>query len=200
MALGVACMQKKKNMLFASTSLTMTVTCGGAYGYHAWDVRIGQLTKNVLMVSEASGWSEISLILLQRSFVLAMLSGPLVWLIKLSIFSLLFHAFRPLVYIRRLVYVGVLISGLYHIAVAITTGIICGPHGGHDRASYLAGMAAYKCGDPAGIIQILSVTSGVVNLSTDIYLLILPLRAISKLNLPKRRKTGVMLMFMTGTV
>lgn len=128
------------------------------------------------------------------------LSGPLVWLIKLSIFSLIFQAFRPLVYIRRLVYTGIVATGLYQLGAAITFGVICGPKGGQGRISYLAGMASRECGDPAGTVQILSVATGAVSLFCDLYLLVLPLPAIAKLNLPKRRKTGVMLIFLTGTM
>ncbi|KAH7088267.1 hypothetical protein FB567DRAFT_334498 [Paraphoma chrysanthemicola] len=31
-------------------ALAVAMTCGGAYGYHAWEVKIGQLTRTVLMV------------------------------------------------------------------------------------------------------------------------------------------------------
>lgn len=177
------------------------MTCGGAYGYHSWEVKIGQLTKAVLLVYELSALlAVVPLTRLQRSLVLLVLSGPLVWMIKFSVFSLIFHAFRPIAYIRQLVYAGVLVTGLYHTGVAITNGVICGPHGGKDRASYMAGMAGHNCGDPSGIIQVLSVTSGAVNLLSDVYLLVLPVPPISKLKLPSKRKTGILLIFMTGTM
>lgn len=121
-------------------------------------------------------------------------------MIKLSVFSFIYHVFRPLTYIRWLVYAGVLLTGLYQIGVAITNGILCGPHRGHDRASYMAGMAGSKCGNPDGMIQILSVTSGSVNLFTDLFLLVLPLPAVYELNLPRGRKAGVMAIFLTGSV
>ncbi|KAH4415151.1 hypothetical protein HBH92_074120 [Parastagonospora nodorum] len=165
-------------------ALVMAMTCGGAYGYHAWDLKIGRLTKVVLV----------------RSLLLTILVGPLVWIIKLSIFSLIYHAFRPLPYVRRLVYVGVLVTGLYSVGTGITNGILCGPHGGQDRAAYLAGMAGPKCGNPDGVVQILSVTTGSINLFTDIYLLFLPLPAVYDLSLPRARKAGVMAIFLTGSV
>ena len=84
------------------------------------------------------------------------------------------------------------------MAATIANGVVCGPKGGQDRASYLAGMAGTKCGDPTGIIMLLSVISGAVNLAQDLFLMILPLPAVSNLNLPKRRKTGVFLIFLTG--
>lgn len=77
-------------------------------------------------------------------------------------------------------------------------GIFCGPLGGTDQFSYLAGLASNRCGDPSGVIPILTITSGVVNFVVDIYLVIIPLRAISKLNLPTRRKFGVFFIFLTA--
>ncbi|KAF2828617.1 hypothetical protein CC86DRAFT_404520 [Ophiobolus disseminans] len=58
--------------------IALCVAC--AYGYHAWEVKIGQLTKAVLM----------------RSFILQVLAAPLIWTVKLSVYSLIFRAFRPL--------------------------------------------------------------------------------------------------------
>jgi hypothetical protein len=91
------------------------------------------------------------------------------------------------------------VTGLFTVGTAITNGIVCGPKGGQDRASYMAGMAGTKFGNRTGTIQLLSVTSGAVNLLQDLFLMVLPLPAISNLNLPTRRKTGVFVIFLTGT-
>lgn len=120
------------------------------------------------------------------------------WLIKLALFSLIYNAFHPLTYVRRLVYIGLVVSGLYNVVIAIVNGIVCGPHGGTDRVSYLAGMASQRCGDPSGIIQMFSIQLGALNLIVDLYLLIIPLRAISTLSLPTKRKIGVFFIFMAG--
>lgn len=39
---------------------------------------------------------------------------------------------------------------------------------------------------------------GAINLITDIYILCLPIAAVSKLQLPTRKKIGVMMIFFTG--
>jgi hypothetical protein len=122
----------------------------------------------------------------------------LTWAIKLAVYSLIFHAFHPLTYIRWLVYIGVIISFCYYLTAAIVNGIVCGPKGGTDRLSYLAGMAGQECGDPAGLIQIFTVISGVVNIINDLYLFILPLPAIRKLHMDRRKKRGIMFIFLTG--
>jgi hypothetical protein len=64
--------------------------------------------------------------------------------------------------------------------------------------AYLAGRAGQECGNPAGVIQILSIASGGVNLLNDLYLLILPLPAIIKLKMAPRQKVGVMFIFLAG--
>lgn len=97
-----------------------------------------------------------------------------------------------------MVYLGVTLSFIFYLAAAIVNGIICGPKGGNDRLAYLAGMAGQQCGDPAGLIQIFSITSGVLNLLNDLYLLILPLPAIMQLKLHPKRKLGVLFIFLAG--
>ncbi|KAF2179609.1 hypothetical protein K469DRAFT_673989 [Zopfia rhizophila CBS 207.26] len=134
-----------------------------------------------------------------RSLVLQVASPFLIWLIKLAVYSLILYAFHPVDYIRWLVYIGIVLSFCYYLAAAIVNGVICGPRGGTDRLAYLAGMAGPECGNPSGLIQIFSIASGVVNLTNDFYLLIIPLPAILKLKLPARRKFGVLVIFLAGT-
>jgi hypothetical protein len=98
------------------------------------------------------------------------------------------------------VYFGVTVTGLYYIGVAIANGILCGPKGGQDRVSYLVGSSREACNAPYGTVQILSVTSGSVGLATDLFLFVLPLPVISKLELPRKRKTGVLAIFTTASV
>ncbi|KAF7895137.1 hypothetical protein EAF00_006951 [Botryotinia globosa] len=136
---------------------------------------------------------------MRRSLILAAGTGPLTWLIKLSLFSLIYHVFNPLAYVRILALVGIVLSASYYITSTVINVYYCGPQGGGtDRLSYLAGLASLTCGDPAGVIQIFSPTTGVVNLVVDIYLLAIPLAAISHLNLPRKRKMGVFFIFFSG--
>jgi hypothetical protein len=124
--------------------------------------------------------------------------GPLSWLIKLALFNLIFHAFRPLAYIRYLVYIGIIVTGIYHVSASIANGILCSPKGGHDRMAYVAGFSRRECQDSSGPVQAISLASGAVNMFTDFYLLVIPLPAIYKLNLPTQRKAGVLFIFLTG--
>jgi len=163
-------------------ALQVALVCGGAYGYHSWEVKVADYTKPVLM----------------RSLVLQVTTGPLTWLIKLALFSLIYNTFNPLNYVRRLIYIGLAVSGLFYIANAIVQGVACGPRGGSDRLAYLTGLLSHSCDEPSGIIPIFAIMTGFVNLAVDLYLLIIPLRAVSTLQLMSRRKIGVYAIFLTG--
>lgn len=64
--------------------------------------------------------------------------------------------------------------------------------------SYLAGTASRRCTDPKSIVPLFGVLAGIINFIVDLYLLIIPLLAISKLNLPKNQKAYVFFIFLTG--
>ncbi|KAI9649220.1 hypothetical protein NHQ30_001788 [Ciborinia camelliae] len=129
-----------------------------------------------------------------QSLVLAAGTGLLIWLIKLSLFSLIYNAFRPLAYVRILVVTGLILSAAWYIAAAAIIVTRCGPKGGTDRISYLAGLASPTCGH----ILTCTIVTGVVNIVIDVYLLVIPLAAISHLHLPRKRKIGVFFIFLTG--
>jgi hypothetical protein len=98
-----------------------------------------------------------------------------------------------------MVYIGIVASFCYYLTAAIVNGVTCGPKGETDQMAYLAGLAGPRCRDTAGIIQILSITSGAVNLLNDLYLFILPLPAIMKLKMATKQKISVMCIFLAGT-
>lgn len=164
--------------------LNISLIYGGGYGYHAWDVTIGDLTKPVL----------------ERSVVIGVIQGPVTWLVKLTLFCLILTVFRPITWLRRLVFIGIGVTAAFYLYSAIYFGIACGPKGGVDRYSYLAGMAGKSCHDPYGFIQINNIMQGAFNVFSDLYILIIPIPAILKLHLPLRRKVAVLLMFLTGSV
>ncbi len=63
--------------------------------------------------------------------------------------------------------------------------VLCVPtHGDHSELAYLTALDSPKCSDSKPIVILL----GVVSLLSDLYLVILPLPAVRKLQLPFRRK------------
>ena len=92
-------------------------------------------------------------------------------------------------------YVGLIITGLFYFASMAAFLILCSPKSGHSQIDYITALAAPQCAS-----QALSVTTGAVNVISDLYLVVLPLPAVWGLQLPLRRKIGVSAMFLTGTM
>lgn len=120
------------------------------------------------------------------------------WLVKLTLFCHILTVFKPITWLRRLVIGGIVVTGAAYLYSAIYYGVACGPKGGTDRFSYLAGMAGKKCHDPTGYIQINNIMMGAFNVCSDLYILIIPIPAILKLHLPSRKKIQVLMIFLTG--
>lgn len=117
---------------------------------------------------------------------------------KLTLFCLILTAFQPVIWLRRLALIGICVTGAFYLYSAIYIGVVCGPKGGTDRASYLAGTVGKTCHDRTGYIQIHNVMFGVFNVLSDIYLLVIPIPAIIQLRLPFRKKIGILMIFLTG--
>ncbi|KAF2680901.1 hypothetical protein K458DRAFT_89307 [Lentithecium fluviatile CBS 122367] len=164
-------------------ALNIAVIYGGVYGYHTWEVTIGDLTKPIL----------------ERAFVIAVIQGPITWLIKLTLFCLIFTAFRPVTWLRRLVFIGIFVTGAFYLYTAIDRGIACGPRGGVNRLAYLAGMRGTHCSDPDGFVQVTNILQGSFNIFSDLYILLIPIPAIVKLDLPLQKRVAVLLIFLTGS-
>ncbi|KAF2825798.1 hypothetical protein CC86DRAFT_250222, partial [Ophiobolus disseminans] len=57
-----------------------------------------------------------------------------------------------------------------------------------------------KCRGVKSPVRNLTFVSVILNVVVDFYLLLIPLRPVFNLRLPRKRKTGVMLIFLSGTV
>ncbi|KAF2259368.1 hypothetical protein CC78DRAFT_621089 [Lojkania enalia] len=164
----------------AVMAMNISFTYSGAFGYHMWDITVGDLTKSALM----------------QSLILPSLTALVLWIIKFSLFCLILNSFRPVTWLRRLCYVGIVGTLPVHIAGAIIYAVGCGPRGGYGRASLMAGLA--RCRGPGGLVMTYNVAQGAFHVFSDFYLLLIPIPAILKLHLPRRKKIGVFLIFFSG--
>jgi hypothetical protein len=172
----------------------------GAYGYHAWDVQIKSLTKPILVVSTP---------IFAHSTITKLLPGhvppangppPTIWLIKATLISLIFVAFRPIRWLRILCWVGLSVTFVFYTVSLVLNAVPCHPRGGHDRISYLAGMANRQCAGSSTLLQRTSLATGTFGVISDLYILIMPMPAVAKLQLGRRRKLGVYLIFSSGAL
>ncbi|KAL9009984.1 MAG: hypothetical protein Q9173_005034 [Seirophora scorigena] len=110
---------------------------------------------------------------------------------KLTFFLVYLQVFKPFRWLRICVYVGATLTTMFYFGVMIYLLVSITPREGQtfmDVALSPAQFASLRTSVPiAG-----------VGLGTDLYLLILPITAVMQLQLPTRRKIGIILIFLTG--
>ena len=101
------------------------------------------------------------------------------------------YIFGPLRWLRICAIVGISITTAFYISVTVAMLVFVTPRKGETWSEHLLSKAETHSRDlPVPISSF-----GVV---IDLVILILPMIAISRLQLPLRRKIGVILVFMTG--
>ena len=161
-------------MLRTNASNSLAIPVG--YGRHSWDIRALTLTPD-----------KILLLTTQTVFS----ANALLW-IKISILCFCLHIFKINRRFRLAVYWGIgIISFLYLglIANTITIVVYCSSwdFGGVHRAF---------CTNQ----DIPALIGGAINVVTDIYVLALVITQVLKLQTTRKRKTGILLVFLVGVV
>lgn len=111
--------------------------------------------------------------------------------IKLTFFLLYFQVFRPLRWLRISVYIGATVTCVFYGAASIAQIVFSTPRPGQTWLEHdFSGE-----GDKG---QVLAVPLAGVGLGIDIALLVMPIAAVMGLQLPTKRKIGVMFIFMFG--
>ena len=99
--------------------------------------------------------------------------------------------FGPLRWMRISAWLGLLVNTGFYLAVLVANMILSTPRPGQSwqqaAVSELETLA-------------LSIPQAVGGLIIDIFILVLPIIAVSKLQLPPQRKLGVILIFMSGAL
>jgi len=94
-------------------------------------------------------------------------------------------------WMRICVYIGAVFNTVFYVGAIIANFVLTTPRPGYDWLAWDITTSEYNAG-------ILFVAASAVGLAVDLYLLILPILAVSRLQLPLRRKIGVMIIFMGG--
>ena len=120
---------------------------------------------------------------------------PLVNLfVKLSFFIYFLEIFNPKPVLRWLIYTGAGVTTVFYVTTTIVLFALSTPPPGVSLAQKFASFL--EPGRSGFLDTVLAV--GYFNLITDFYILLLPISGVIRLQLPKRRKIGVILIFMTG--
>ena len=127
----------------------------------------------------------------QPSYIISVTSAPLLWAAKLTFFLLYLQLFRPMRWLRISIYIGAVMSTLSYTAFTLSALIFTTRRPGETWEQTFTSRHNRLQDE-------IAIPVGVVGLLTDIYLLILPSLAVSKLQLQTARKIGLMLIFSTG--
>ncbi|KAL8939375.1 MAG: hypothetical protein Q9216_003388 [Gyalolechia sp. 2 TL-2023] len=149
----------------------------GLFGTHVWELTLGDLKNTPFL-----------LVLLLES-----LRGPFVWLIKLSLFQLYLHLFGTLRWMNCVVWLGIVVTGLFYLSITVAKLAMCAPRGSQ---TYIMAVSTSNCSRA----KVLGVITGVFNILSDLYLLIVPIPAILGLNIRTPKKMGTLAVFMTGMI
>ncbi|KAI4203775.1 MAG: hypothetical protein LQ350_001601 [Teloschistes chrysophthalmus] len=147
----------------------------GFFGKHAWDLKL----------DDARNAPFLFILLLESLY------GPFIWIIKLSMFLMYLQLFGTVRYFRHLVWVGILVSGLYYFSSTVASVVLCAPRG---RQTYIFSFATPRCHKSVHLL----ITTGIFNVLSDLYLLLLPIRETMRIRTSLRKRIGVLAVFMTG--
>ena len=110
---------------------------------------------------------------------------------KLSILLLYFRLFSSNIRFRNLIYVGILWTMLINVTSIIVCAALCAPRRGESFGNYTSINRCAQLGTWA-LVQ------GSLNVVLDFYILYLPVPVLWSLKLNRKRKLGVLAIFMTG--
>ncbi|KAL8937600.1 MAG: hypothetical protein Q9216_004340 [Gyalolechia sp. 2 TL-2023] len=150
----------------------------GALGRHIWDVTVGK------SLNQAS---------LAQNYITTVMAVPSLGLIKSSLFIQYYSLFWPLRWVRISVWIGASISTLFYTACSIAAFILNSPWPGE---SLLDAVLSWHY----SAFSRFSIAIGVVGMLVDLYLLILPIKAVLGLNMRLGKKIGLTVVFLTGAV
>jgi hypothetical protein len=119
--------------------------------------------------------------------------GPSLWASKAAIFALYIQLFgKTNPWLRWTSYIAIVVTFCFYWSCIPLAGVYCVPKAGHGWDMSL--MA--NCGH----LAILAPLNGAVGLATDLFILALPIPIVWGLNLAPRKKLGVVLVFLAGTL
>lgn len=112
---------------------------------------------------------------------------------KLALFILYHRLFAVSGKTRIAIYLGAGVNTIFYVTSAVVLLVYCTPRRGE---SYLSTKFASRCKSPTQ----LGLAQGAFGLISDLYIYILPLPVLWRLQMAFRKKLGVMAIFLTGSM
>lgn len=129
---------------------------------------------------------------IQIKFCQMILMGPTVYMGRATVLALYHRIFNSIAWVRWSIYMFAIIGLILPIMNTIDA-VLCSPPNGGD-----SDISDYTCSKRALFEQGLSL--GVVSPVIDVFMLVLPIPIVAKLNIGRKKKVGVLLIFLTGTL
>ena len=118
--------------------------------------------------------------------------GLVAFCAKLSLFLLHYRLFATHNWIRYLVYAGISSSFVFYTTTTAVDGYLCLPHHGE---SWVLALLTPRCHRQ---VVLVAYVQGPFNILSDLFLLLLPLPAVWKLQVSPQKKFGIIAIFLTG--
>lgn len=149
---------------------------GTPLGRHQWDVPLSQVTNGFVRASMSS----------------VVLSNFAIMSIKLSILVFYLRIFKPVPWARIAIWIGLAAVLLFYVILNIVLLAICVPR---------HGLTWLEMSTTPGWVTVgirTSLAAGWFGTIADLYILAIPVRLVSTLNLSRKHKIGVIAIFLTG--
>ena len=129
---------------------------------------------------------------IKRLFAYNVILGPAKWSAKAAILALYLRLFGLKLWLRYTSYVALLVTFLFYWIQIPLSAAFCAPH--HTESWNLDILQ--RCSKTAVMGPIL----GAVGVTSDVLLLVLPLPIVYGLNMPPKKKMGLYLIFLVGSL
>lgn len=121
-----------------------------------------------------------------------MMYGPTVFFAKLSLFWLFLRIFSPNCRTRYLIYFGIASTFAVYMTTSAYFGYLCIPRPGQTWLERISG----QCTKSRPVI----ICQGIFAVISDLYLFILPIPIVWRLQVPLRKRIGICVIFATGSL
>ena len=171
----------------------------GKIGLHQWDVSVvDAISRHLLIVSLEQLLSYYKQLLkqlvAQPAYLATILTPPAMLFTKVTFFIMYLDIFRPMRWLRIGAIIGGLVTAIFYAIITICALIFTTPGRHESWLEHVIYSHGYHVDVNFGVPQ------SSVGLTIDLYILILPILGVSKLQMPTRRKVAVMLIFMSAIV
>lgn len=143
---------------------------------HAWDTPISFIDER---------W-------FKRNAALCLLYGPAMFFAKAAVCTLYLRIFKTVTWMRYSAWGAIIFLGCTYGSMVPVYAVYSLPYGNEKWDLTLAAKV--------GKADKMAITTGAINVATDIFMIVLPLPIIMKLNLSLRKRLGLAAVFLTGII